>query len=592
MHGFEFLDELVLLSLAAVAVILLFQRFKIPPIVGLITAGLIIGPSGLALVAQDDVISVISEIGVILLLFTIGLEFSIDDLKRLRTIVLIGGPLQVLLSTLVLGSSAYAVAHWVTPQGISVQGAALIGMAMALSSTAICTKVLKDRRELGLPHGRAVMGILIFQDIAVVPLMIITTLLAPGDTLSNADIAIQLGTMVGVTVVLIFGLRYALPRIIPYVTRTATPEVLILGGLALCFGTAYVTSLAGVSMALGAFIAGLAIGGSEEGHTIGRVLQPMRDAFTSVFFLSIGLLVHISWQWLPMNIVTALGILVANAVVVTLVLIPLRVNPRTAVMAAVILAQVGEFSFVLATAGASLGVISDFDLQNLIVSIIITMVVTPLLITFAPWFAERATPVVQQVMPGQLWFDPHRNTAAEAIHEAEVPPTVVIIGGGVLGANVAQVLKRTTIPYRIMELNPQNVARLRRDGCNVVQGDLSDQSDLEHAGINSATVIIVAVSDHTVMAHGVATVRKLRPDAMVMARVRYAKDAEEMSRRGADVVITEEYESSIHMFAAVLEHLGVDHQVILEQEDRMRQHRYGALARISPKDSESHTDAS
>ena len=587
MHGFEFLDELVLLSLAAVAVILLFQRFKIPPIVGLITAGLIIGPSGLALVAQDDIISVISEIGVILLLFTIGLEFSIDDLKRLRTIVLVGGPLQVLLSTLLLGSSAYVVAHWVTPQGISVEGAALIGMAMALSSTAICTKVLKDRRELGLPHGRAVMGILIFQDIAVVPLMIITTLLAPGGTLTNTDIAIQLGTMIGVTVVLIVGLRYALPRIIPYVTRTATPEVLILGGLALCFGTAYVTSLAGVSMALGAFIAGLAIGGSEEGHTIGRVLQPMRGAFTSVFFLSIGLLVNISWQWLPMNIITALGILVANAVVVTLVLIPLRVNPRTAVMAAVILAQVGEFSFVLATAGASLGVISDFDLQNLIVSIIITMVVTPLLITFAPWFAERATPVVEQVLPGQSWFDPSSTVVMD-----DQAPTVTIIGGGVLGANVAQVLKRTTIPYRMLELNPQNVARLRRDGCNVVQGDLSSEEDLERAGIESATVIIVAVSDHTVMAHGVATVRKLRPDAMVMARVRYARDAEEMSRRGADVVITEEYESSIQMFAAVLEHLGVDHQVILEQEDRMRQHRYGALARITPKEFESPSDAS
>ena len=587
MHGFEFLDELVLLSLAAVAVILLFQRFKIPPIVGLITAGLIIGPSGLALVAQDDIISVISEIGVILLLFTIGLEFSIDDLKRLRTIVLVGGPLQVLLSTLLLGSSAYVVAHWVTPQGISLEGAALIGMAMALSSTAICTKVLKDRRELGLPHGRAVMGILIFQDIAVVPLMIITTLLAPGDTLTNTDIAIQLGTMIGVTVVLIVGLRYALPRIIPYVMRTATPEVLILGGLALCFGTAYVTSLAGVSMALGAFIAGLAIGGSEEGHTIGRVLQPMRDAFTSVFFLSIGLLVNISWQWLPMNIITALGILVANAVVVTLVLIPLRVNPRTAVMAAVILAQVGEFSFVLATAGASLGVISDFDLQNLIVSIIITMVVTPLLITFAPWFAERATPVVQQVLPGQSWFDLPSTVVME-----DQSPTVTIIGGGVLGANVAQVLKRTTIPYRILELNPENVSRLRRDGCNVVQGDLSSEEDLERAGIESATVIIVAVSDHTVMAHGVATVRKLRPDAMVMARVRYARDAEEMSRRGADVVITEEYESSIQMFAAVLEHLGVDHQVILEQENRMRQHRYGALARITPKEFESPSDAS
>ncbi len=582
MHGFDFLDDLVLLSVAAVLVILLFQRLRLPPIVGLIVTGLLVGPSGLRLVTQGDVIAVVSEIGVILLLFTIGLEFSIDDLKRLRTIVLVGGPLQVTFASLIIGGSAWVVSRWVGATGLSEQGAVMIGMAMALSSTAICTKMLKDRRELGLPHGRVVMGILIFQDLAVVPMMIVITLLAPTAELLPMDIVLRLATMIGVTMALVVGLRFALPRVIPYVTRTSTPEVLILGGLALCFGTAYVTSLAGVSMALGAFIAGIAIGGSDEGHAIGRVLQPMRDAFTSMFFLSIGLLVTIDWSWMPINLFTALGILLVNTVVVIIVLATLRVNLRTAMMSAIILAQVGEFSFVLAKAGADLQIISAFDLQNMIVSIIITMIVTPTLITIAPWFAERATPVVRFVLPVRRWYEraPERREGLVPLPANTEEPLVTILGGGVLGTNVAQVLGRTRIPYCVLELSPELVGVLRSKGCSVVQGDMTDVSDLERAGIRTATVIIMAVSDHSAMTHGVSMLRRLRPDALIMARVRYAKDAQIVSDRGADVVITEEYESSIQVFVTVLEHLGVSGDVIQDQETAMREDRYGLLARL------------
>jgi CPA2 family monovalent cation:H+ antiporter-2 len=175
MHTLEFLDELVLLCLAALAVITVFQRVKLPPIIGLIATGLIIGPTGFGLVEQDAIIAAISELGIVLLLFTIGLEFSIDDMRKLKSIVFIGGPLQVLLSTVLTGTGAYFISQWVGSP-IDLNGAILIGMAMAISSTAICTKLLADRKELHAPHGRAVLGILIFQDIAVVPMMIIVTM--------------------------------------------------------------------------------------------------------------------------------------------------------------------------------------------------------------------------------------------------------------------------------------------------------------------------------------------------------------------------------------------------------------------------------
>lgn len=585
MHGFEFLDEIVLLCVVAVGVIILFNRVKLPPVIGLITTGLLLGPSGVALVAQDDVISAVSELGVILLLFTIGLEFSLDDLKRLRRVVLIGGPLQVIASTLVIGASAYGVAQW-TEGGLSVNAALLMGMAMALSSTAICIKLLKDRRELGLPHGRAVLGILIFQDIAVVPMMIVVTMLSPTSSLTLVDIAIRLGLLVGVTAVLMGGLKYLLPRLIPYVTRVSTPEVLILGGLALCFGTAWITSTAGISMALGAFIAGVAIAGTEEGHEIGRVLHPMRDAFTSMFFLSIGLLVNIDWSWMPVNLLTALGILVANTIVVILILASLGINLRTAVMSGLILAQVGEFSFVLATAAHDYGIISDFNLQNMIVSIIITMIVTPLLITVAPWFAERAEPVVRYVLPIRRYSDRRidRDPGLPPLVGGVGGPVVTIIGGGVLGSNVAQVLNRTAIPYRILELSGANVQRLRERGCAVIQGDMTDAEALERAGVLHASVIILAISDHTALGRGLLQLRKLRPDAMIIVRTRYAKDSDALLDRGADVIITEEYESSIQVFVTVLEHLGVDPDVIAEQEAAMRESQYGLLARLrSPK---------
>lgn len=569
MHHFPFLDALVIICGAAVAVILVFQRLRIPPIIGLIATGILLGPTGFGVIAQDDMIAALSELGVVMLLFTIGLEFSLDDLRRLRHIVFVGGLLQITVSTAVIGVGAWYVAHWAGVP-ISWQAAVLVGMAMSLSSTAICTKILKERRELGLPHGRAVMGILIFQDIAVVPLMIVVSLLAPRQSLGAEDVLLRIGMLIGVSTVLIVGMRILLPRLVPFVTRVSAPEVLILGGLGLCFGAAWLTSMAGISMALGAFIAGVAIAGSEEGHAIGRVLEPMRDAFTSVFFVSVGLLLNVELSWLPANVLTALAVIVVNAVIVWMVLLGLRIPLRVALIAGIVLAEVGEFSFVLATAGMEYGVIGEASFQNMLVTIIITMIVTPALISAAPQLAERATPFVKLVP----WLRRMVSTVAPYVDEdsggVTNDPTVVIIGAGVLGTNVARVLRSVGIPYRILELNGEGVAKLRAAGEPIVQGDLTERRALEVAGVPKAKAVVVAISDQTAMVQGLRAIRGLRPDVYLIARSRYAAHSAAMAEAGATLVVTEEHESSISVFVALLTKLDVSMDVIREQESLAR----------------------
>ncbi len=565
MHHFPFLDALVIICGAAVAVILVFQRLRIPPIIGLIATGVLLGPAGFGVIVQDDMIAGLSELGVVMLLFTIGLEFSLDDLRRLRRIVLVGGPLQILLSSSVIAIGAWFVAAWLGA-AIAWQTAILVGMAMSLSSTAICTKLLKDRRELSLPHGRAVMGILIFQDIAVVPLMIVVSLLAPRQTLGADEVLLRIGMLVGVSAALIVGMRFLLPRLIPFVTRVSAPEVLILGGLALCFGAAWVTSVAGISMALGAFIAGVAIAGSEEGHAIGRVLEPMRDAFTSVFFVSIGLLVNINLSWLPANFLVALIVVLVNAIIVWLVLVGLRVPLRVALIAGIVLAEVGEFSFVLATAGLEYGVVSTTGFQNMLVTIIITMVLTPTLISAAPWLAERATPLMNVVPFLRRFVSTAAPYTTQVDEAASDDPQVVIVGAGVLGSNVARVLHSVGITYRMLELNGEGVATMRTAGHSIMQGDVTERRALEVAGVPRAKAVVVAISDQTAVVQGIRAIRALRPDVYLVVRSRYAAHAKAMAEAGASLVVTEEHESSISVFVALLARLDVSSDVIREQE--------------------------
>lgn len=383
MHGFDLLDELVLLCVVAVCVILVFKRFRLPPIVGLIVTGILAGPTGFGYVTQSEVITVLAELGVTMLLFTTGLEFSLDDLFRLKRIVLIGGPLQIAISSLAI--SAGIVAATVLMNMPLAWGPAIaIGMIVSISSTAICVSMLKQRDEMMTAHGKAVLGILIFQDIAVVPMIIVISLLTPGTEFSITALLIRLGGLAAAIVALTWLLRLVFPRILRYVVGADMPEVLVLGAITLCFGAAAITDSLGMSLALGAFIAGVAISESEESRYIDRVIRPFKDAFSSIFFISIGLLLNVDYSNLFANVVSALLVIVCNAVVVAFLLRMLGLAWKTAAMAGIALAEVGEFSFVLASTALHDGVITNLAYQSILVTIIITMIVAPLLFSLAP----------------------------------------------------------------------------------------------------------------------------------------------------------------------------------------------------------------
>jgi CPA2 family monovalent cation:H+ antiporter-2 len=390
MEGIEFLDDILALCLSAVLVVLVFRRFRIPPIIGLITTGIILGPTGFHLVTDSEIIKVLAELGVTMLLFSIGLEFSLDELIKLKKIVLIGGPLQIILCAAVIAIAAILGAM-VVGEAITWQAAAVIGMCMCLSSTAICIKLIKDRGELGQPHARAVLGILIFQDLAVVPIMVVLNMLRPGAQFSVTKIALELAGLALAMVVLTLVLRWLLPRVVKYVTHTDSPEVLVLGALGICFGAALVTGHLGLSMALGAFIAGAAIAGSEDSHHINGVMEPIRDLFTSIFFMSVGLLLNVQFAHLHVDAISAIAVILCNAAVVAVLLRGIGLRWRVATMAGVILAEVGEFSFVLATSALNLNVINNETYQSMLVTIIITMVVTPTLVALAPRVATVLT---------------------------------------------------------------------------------------------------------------------------------------------------------------------------------------------------------
>lgn len=574
MHTFDFLDELVIISAMAILVIVVFQRLRLPAVIGLIATGIILGPSGADIVVQDNVIATLAELGVILLLFTIGLEFSVAELRTLRRIVLAGGSLQVLLTSLLSGVLA---ALGLVAMGIDASANTLIfiGLTVSVSSTAICAKVLKERRELSLPHGRASMGILLFQDIIIVPLMIIISLLDQNAHVTTTDIVIRIGTFIGFGTAIAIGLRVLLPRLARVVSLASAQEVMILGALVICFGAAYITSLVGMSMALGAFMAGVITAGTDQGHRIGRAVESMRDAFTSIFFISVGLLLDINPSFLVPTVVGAVAVVIIKALVVTAVLRALGCSIRVAMLAGVVLAQIGEFSFVLAEAGLHAGLITEDGFQSLLLVIIVTMTLAPLLISAAPRLVERAVPSTS--------FAPLSTFSQGAVKPRDemMAPVVVIIGYGVHGRNVARVLDATAIPYRVMEMSSGTVEQCRKEGVPITYGDATDLHDLQHAGLQHANAAIIAISDQTAVAMATTIIRKARPDLFIIARTRYARDAEAISKAGANVVVTEEYESSIQVFVALLTHLGIEETMIAEQESLMRSHRYGLLGSVT-----------
>jgi len=560
------LGDLLVLLLASVPIAFLFNRLRLPTIVGFMITGVVIGPYGLGLIKDVHAIEVLAEIGVVLLLFTIGLEFSLRRIIEMKRLVLVGGGAQVALTTLLVTAVAY---FWGRPSNQAV----FFGFLFALSSTAIVLKSYIERAEVDAPHGRAGVGILLFQDLSIVLMMLLVPVLGGREGTSAARVALTLGAALGAVAAVILAARKAVPFLLHHIVRLRSPDLFIIFVVLMSLGTAWLTSQFGLSLALGAFIAGMVLSESEYSHQIVADILPFRDVFNSVFFVSIGMLLSLAALAADLPIVLAWvgALVVGKALLVLAVVRLLGYSVRVATMTGLGLAQVGEFSFILSKAGLPQGLLSEVDYQRFLAASILSMIATPFLIKAAPRVAYLAQSFLSPrslLEPTIAGFDPD---------EPDLRGHVVIIGYGLNGRNLARVLRKVGVQYLVLELNAQVVQEASAWGERIVYGDATRKEVLHHVGLERARLLVVAVSDPVATRHAVWLARRMNPDIHAIVRTRYMSELQDLLRLGANDVIPEEFETSIEIFSRVLREYGIARDVIRRRVEEIRREGYEML---------------
>ena len=568
MHTPQLFGDLLIIFLVSVPVAYVCLRLKLPLLVGLMLSGIAIGPYGLGWIREVEAIEVLAEVGVMLLLFTIGLEFSLRRLRELRTLVLVGGGLQV-AATVVLTAAAAAVLGRGTGQAI------FFGFLVALSSTAIVLKTYVERNEVDAPHGRAAVGILLFQDICIVFMLLAVPLLGGQDIVSFTSILLNLGSSLLALVVLVLAAWYILPRFLNRITLLRSTEAFLLTVVLLCLGMSWVTSHFGLSLALGAFIAGMVLADSDYSHQVAAEILPFRDVFNSLFFVSIGMLLSLSA--LTQNIgsvaILVVALIVGKALIVWTVIRLLGFPQRIAIMTGLGLAQIGEFSFVLARAGQGANLLPDSDYQTFLAASITSMIATPFLIGYAPRFGYYVQSVFRdgKADDGEASHEIHLTSSGGLQHH------VIIVGYGLNGRNLARVLRSVGVPYMILELNAEVVRRAKEKGEKINFGDATRREVLLHAGIDDAWALVLAMSDAQAARRTVTQARRLNDSLHIIVRTRYVSEITELFELGADEIIPEEFETSIEIFSRVLQRYGFARNVIEGQIAKIRQQGYEIL---------------
>lgn len=555
------LRESVVLLGSAVAVLLLAARLRLPPVVALLLTGLLIGPSGLGWIASTEEVEVFAEIGVVLLLFVIGLELSLARLKELRRPFFLGGSVQAGVTAALAAGAALAL-------GQGTGRAVFLGFVVALSSTAIVLKLYDDRRETDTPHGRVVLGILLFQDFLIVPMIVLTPVLGGEAGAGPAELAVRFGgSLLAIGAVVIVARKVA-PALFDRIARTRIRETFVLGSLGICLALAWVTHALGFSLALGAFIAGLLVSETEYSHQAIADVAPFRDVFASIFFVSVGMLVDLRFAaaHLPAILGLAAGVLVLKGLVAGGAVAALGLPSRVRILVGLGLAQVGEFSFLLMEVGRLHGLLAGEAYQLLLGAVVLTMLVTPLLVRAAPAAAEA-------------WLRLQRGAAA-GLEDRTAPGVedhVIVVGFGAGGRLLARVLKEARIAYVVVEMNSETVKRSRREGEPIFYGDASRQEVLVHAGVERARVVVFAISDHSALRRAVRAARGLAPGVEIVVRTRRIDEIEDLRTLGAQEVVAEEFETAIEIFTHVLQRYHVPRNVVRAQIRLLRGEGYRML---------------
>jgi CPA2 family monovalent cation:H+ antiporter-2 len=566
----EFIRDLVVIFGVSIAVVLVFHRLRLPSIVGFLLAGALVGPSGLNLVDDTARVELLAEVGVALLLFSIGLDISLARLARIRVFALSGGGLQVLLTVTVTAVVVVALS------GTSWQASIFWGFLVALSSTAIVLRILVDRGEIDAPHGRLALAILIFQDLIVVPMMLVLPLLAGQIRGGLLDVVVTLGRALLLIVAILLAARWVIPKALGVVVRARSRELFIIAVLLICASIAWVAESQGLSLALGAFIAGMVISESEYSHQALADIMPFRDSFISLFFVSIGMLFDLRsfmTAW-PVLLLTTIGVLALKGCVAGGVTLLMGYPARVASLVGLSLSQVGEFSFVMAQAGQHYGLLSSYGYQLFLAISILTMLVTPVLIQWGPAALMRAGS--KATLPAWL----SRTAPADAPASAPARQDHVIIAGfGLNGRNLARVLKGAGIAYVIVDLYADTIRRGQAQGEPIYYGDVTQREVLERMGIDRARLLVLAVSDPFATRRVIPVARQANPQIHIVARTRYVREVEELLRLGADQVVPEEFETSLEIFELVLREYEVPSRDIKRKQEEIRREGYARLRR-------------
>ena len=552
--GPAFLTEVAALVIAAAIAAYAATRLRQVPIVGFLVAGVVIGPNAVGLVRSLETVNAAAELGVILLLFTIGIEFSLDRLVAIRRLIIGGGSLQVGLAIAVTAGICVAV-------GSSVPEAVFSGMLVALSSTAIVLKLLAGRGETNSRPGRAQVGLLIFQDLAMVAFVLVVPVVC-GDGGSALDMGVALGRAAVVVAVVLIGARRVMPQLLERVARACSQEVFLLVVVAICIGTAYVSGLLIGSVTLGAFLAGLLVGDSAfDLQALGEII-PLQTLFSAVFFISVGMLLD------PTFLVgNAVLVLVVVAVVVVIkvattgvAVASLREPVSVTAVAAFGLAQVGEFSFVLEGVGRAAGLtpagLGETGSQTFIAATVVLMLATPALSALGRALASRATAGRDRLLAEDLDGD------SESRHGH-----VVIAGYGAAARALAELLDRNGIPFVVTTLSPDGATEAADRGYDVLRGDATRRATLESAGAPDARCVVIADDEPEVVAGAAATARMVAPGVPVIARVWGDADPEAL---GVDELVTAENASALAVAVRVLRRFGLANTAIADEVARIK----------------------
>ena len=563
-HTIPLLEDLLILLVASLPITFLFNRFRLPTILGFMFTGVLVGPSGLQLIEDAHAIEILAEIGVALLMFNVGLEFSLPQLLRMKRLVLLGGGLQVALTILLAAAVAFL-------SGRSGNQAIFFGFLIALSSTAIVQKTYLDRDETHMPHARAATGILLFQDLSAVFLIVLVPLLGQGADASMTHIFGTIGAALGTVALLLFITKAVIPRLLHRVVRMKSPETFVVSTVLIVFGTSWLGAHFGLSLALGAFIAGVVLSESEYSHQVLADILPFRDVFNSIFFISIGMLLSVATFVSEFGavLVWTLLMIVGKFLIAFAVVKILGYATRVSVMTALGIAQIGEFSFVLAKVGIGQNLMSEADYQRFIAASVLSIFATPFLIKAAPrvGFLAESLWASDKVSPGE-----REGGKASDLHNH-----VVIAGYGLNGRNLAQVLGELEVPYTIIEHNAHCVRQARAGGEHILYGDAARRKLLDLAGIETARVFVLTISDSHAARRAVSLARSMNKELYIVARARRIAEITDLERLGANEVVPEDLETGIEIFARVMKNFGMEEDLIEQRIAEIRMQGYQKL---------------